>query len=268
MAEAVLEIRDVRKRGFFMLENDVMTPGGSAYAKLVYAAVIRHADSVGICWPSLQTLAVETSLGRTSVKAALKELKIRGSIALDVATGPGGVHKIRALGWASDNRTGELFTDIPRRHTTGGQAPRDGGAAATRPGGQSPGDHRRKTQVKEDPGKEDGLSPTPIEQVLAVYEETYAGRFNGDKPRIARGKDPVVVKRFIDKYGVPFTCQLVRRYVGCDDPFARREGYTLGVMALLENKLVQAERGGDPGDPGRVAGAAGWAGVPAGRGQL
>jgi hypothetical protein len=48
------------------------------FAKLVAFMLVSHVNAAGICWPSVDTLAEETGLGRTAVNDALAALVARG----------------------------------------------------------------------------------------------------------------------------------------------------------------------------------------------
>ena len=72
-------IGERRRLPFTLIENIVLedlTLG--SVDLLVYLALAKHADSDGVCWPSLPSIAKLARVHRSSVSAALKRLETRG----------------------------------------------------------------------------------------------------------------------------------------------------------------------------------------------
>lgn len=77
-ADEPINIRDARKRDFFMVDNIIIDQYAGLigpYATLVYMALCRHADaSTRESYPSLQFLAKELGISRPTVKRAIQTL--------------------------------------------------------------------------------------------------------------------------------------------------------------------------------------------------
>ena len=64
------------REGFGMIPNWVVRETEiSAYALLVYVALVGRTNKAGVCWPSHQTMAAEARCSVPQVKRALKELQ-------------------------------------------------------------------------------------------------------------------------------------------------------------------------------------------------
>jgi len=77
------QLRDVRERGWFHLDNAVIDEylpkiGVTAFA--VYACIVRHADRTGTAFPSYTKLQEELGTGRSQVAAAIKKIVDAGLV--------------------------------------------------------------------------------------------------------------------------------------------------------------------------------------------
>ncbi|TFD56399.1 helix-turn-helix domain-containing protein [Cryobacterium sp. Hh38] len=69
------------REGFGMIPNWVVRETEiSAYALLVYVALVGRTDKTNVCWPSQKTLAIEARCSVPQVKRALKELQTVGIV--------------------------------------------------------------------------------------------------------------------------------------------------------------------------------------------
>lgn len=75
------ELRDKRKRDFFIESNAIFEQGLSRYALLVRLYLARCADSNEQSFPSLKTIATKCDMGRSTVAKALNELEEKGLVA-------------------------------------------------------------------------------------------------------------------------------------------------------------------------------------------
>jgi DNA-binding transcriptional regulator YhcF (GntR family) len=81
-----MEIRDNRKKGWLWLDNDYLN-GYARYlgvnCTVVYLSLCRHADNnTQQCFPSMQLIAEENGIHRTTVIRAIKKLEDWGIIAI------------------------------------------------------------------------------------------------------------------------------------------------------------------------------------------
>ena len=93
-----IEIRDRRRHGFFIVDNEIIDVYGAqigVYGVAVYSALARFANADAECWPSLATLGARLNASRSSVIRALAKLEEVGLIARSVfPPGPGLVSSI------------------------------------------------------------------------------------------------------------------------------------------------------------------------------
>ena len=71
--------------GFTMLDNDSVIdrlPDIDGTAIKVYLALARRADSLGRCWPSVETISRDSGLHRRAVQLAIGRLKNLGLLVI------------------------------------------------------------------------------------------------------------------------------------------------------------------------------------------
>ena len=78
MEEETIKIRDLRKKQFFMVDDEYL----NGYARLcgiiatgVYIALCRHVNKTQRCWPSLNLIAEKLGINEKSVRRSIKILK-------------------------------------------------------------------------------------------------------------------------------------------------------------------------------------------------
>ena len=92
-----------RRLPFTLVENIVLEDQELGPADvLVYIAIAKHADSEGVCWPSLATIARLARVCRSSVAQAIKHLEARGYLQRTARFRPDGgvtsnVYKLMSL---------------------------------------------------------------------------------------------------------------------------------------------------------------------------
>jgi len=76
--DEVLEIRDLREKHFFMVDDlllDAYAARLGPHTTLVYISLCRHANKFQISWPSIDRLAEKTAVSRSGVLRGLRELE-------------------------------------------------------------------------------------------------------------------------------------------------------------------------------------------------
>lgn len=85
-------LRDGRQRGWFHIDNALLDDFGAAigaYGVAVYAALARHADAKGVCFPSYQGIADKLGISRRQVIRTVAVLVERGLIRVQTRRPPG-----------------------------------------------------------------------------------------------------------------------------------------------------------------------------------
>lgn len=78
---AFIAVEDGRRRGFFIVENDIFSIQIGKHAKLVYMYLCRRSDnSSRECYPSLSRVARECEISKTTVVEAIAALEAAGLI--------------------------------------------------------------------------------------------------------------------------------------------------------------------------------------------
>jgi predicted transcriptional regulator len=76
--EETFEVRDIRKKGVFILEDEFFNGYArilSPYILSVYVCLCRHVDKDQKCWPSQQQMAEELGISDTTIREAIKVLE-------------------------------------------------------------------------------------------------------------------------------------------------------------------------------------------------
>jgi hypothetical protein len=80
-----------RRLPFTLIENVVLEDQAlSGIDVLVYLALAKHADTGGICWPSMATIAKLARVHRATVAEAIKHLEVRGYLKRSARFRPNG----------------------------------------------------------------------------------------------------------------------------------------------------------------------------------
>ncbi len=85
-------LRDGRRRGWFHIDNTLLDDFGAAigaYGIAVYAALARHADAKGVCFPSYQGIADKLGVSRRQVIRTVAVLVEHGLIRVQTRRLPG-----------------------------------------------------------------------------------------------------------------------------------------------------------------------------------
>jgi len=85
-------LRDGRRRGWFHIDNALLDDFGArigAYGVAVYAALARHADAKGVCFPSYQGIADKLGVSRRQVIRTVAVLVEHGLIRVQTRRLPG-----------------------------------------------------------------------------------------------------------------------------------------------------------------------------------
>lgn len=87
----------VRREAFAMIPSCAFERlKGDGYALAVYAALAKHADKDGVCWPSVRSLMEQTGWSESTIKRTIKRLVASGLISV--------VPRTTELGDADSNR--------------------------------------------------------------------------------------------------------------------------------------------------------------------
>jgi hypothetical protein len=71
-------------KGYFSTFPHLMCKGLPAYEQITFIWLFHHANSEGICFPSINTLSEECGISRDSIKRSLKTLEDRGYIKKEI----------------------------------------------------------------------------------------------------------------------------------------------------------------------------------------
>lgn len=83
MPNDLITIRDLRNKAHFLIDDAYLNGYAKKcgiYATGIYMSLCRHADKEQKCWPSIQKIAEELSIGRKSVMIGLQRLEKHGII--------------------------------------------------------------------------------------------------------------------------------------------------------------------------------------------
>ena len=130
------KLQDKRRAGWFWDSNTIFDSGLSAYAILVRLYLARCADSDGVSFPAIATIANKCNISRASVVRALKELEAKGWLCRKPRIIPGTKAKattIYTLITPSEEAASTSETADLGSHRTEGRFSQNLGSAHTEP---------------------------------------------------------------------------------------------------------------------------------------
>ena len=171
------KLQDKRRAGWFWDSNTIFDSGLSAYAILVRLYLARCADSDGVSFPAIATIANKCNISRASVVRALKELEAKGWLCREPRIIPGTKAKattIYTLITPSEEAASTSETADLGSHRTEGRFSQSLGSAHTEP---RVGSHRTREGLPIEGLPNKGL---PIEGHMCASEPEQQDKYTAE----------------------------------------------------------------------------------------